>query len=100
MIFTTRQILDFVEDLVARKHRSYLILVPPGCDARPDIATQIERILTANASLRCRTVAVSGDTTNSEADFVQLIIQRWCDNDRDAASQWERIQEDVSAFPE
>ena len=75
MMHSPTDVVRLVTVGLMRQSRGYLVLVPPGFDRRPDLASRLEAEIQTVARRRGQVVAVSADWVTSDEDLVDLLIR-------------------------
>ena len=99
MMHTAADVVRMVTAGLTRQSRGYLILVPPGFDRRPDVASQVEAAVRALGKGQAEVIAVSADSVTSDADLVDLLVREWCAIDASTRERWLDLEPEVAEVP-
>ena len=99
MTHTVSDVVRMVTLGVTRHNRGYLVLVAPGFERRPDVASQIERAVRARDGRHVDVVALSADSVSSEEDLVELLVREWCSIDGSTQGRWSALEGEVRDVP-
>ena len=92
-------VVRMVAQGVANHQRGYVVLVPPGFERRPDVASRLEAAVRKESERGADLVCVSGDSVGSEEELVALLIREWCGIEDTAKERWSELEEDVRDVP-
>ena len=99
MMHTLADVVRMVTVGLTRQSRGYLILVPPGFDRRPDVASRVETAARAVDKPDAEVVAISADSVDSDRDLVDLLVREWCAVDASTRERWVDLEPDVREVP-
>ena len=99
MMHTAADVVRMIGAGLTRQCRGYLILVPPGFDRRPDVASQVEAAVRTPGKRQTEVVAVSADSITSDADLVDLLVREWCAINGETRETWLSLEAEVGDVP-
>ena len=99
MTHSVADVVRMVARGVTTHQRGYVVLVPPGFERRPDVASRLEAAVRKESERSADVVSVSGDAVGSEEELVALLIREWCGIENTASERWSELEEDVREAP-